>query len=268
MLAQASADIGRGRAFAIHEAMDQSGALVGPLLVAVMVAVSGYRLGFAVLAVPGVLAMAAVLRLRRAVPHPAAYEHGAEATSKTMSVGGHFPAQFWLYSAFTALTMTGFATFAVLAYHLQVKHVLSAPLIPVAYAAAMGAAALGALAAGTAYDRIGLRGMAVLPLLAAVVPFLSVSTTPAFVWAGAVVWGVAMGIHESTMRAAVADLVPAQRRGAGYGAFTAVYGLAWLAGATIVAALYSRSVGDAETFVVAMQAAALVAFVPLCQSGR
>ncbi len=263
MLAQASVDMGRGRAFALHEALDQSGALAGPLLVAVMVAVSGYRLGFAVLAVPGALAMAAVIWLRRAVPHPAAYETGAARPVAVAAHGHGFPARFWLYSGFTALTMTGFATFAVLAYHLQTQHVLSAPLIPVAYAAAMGAAALAALAAGAAYDRVGLRGMAVLPLLAALVPFLSFSTTPALVWAGAVVWGVAMGVHESTMRAAVADLVPADRRGAGYGAFTAVYGLAWLAGAGIIAALYSRSVGDAETFVVAVQAVALAAFVPL-----
>jgi MFS family permease len=263
MLAEASVDIGRGRAFAIHEAMDQSGALVGPLLVAAMVAVSGYRLGFAVLAVPGLLAMVAVLRLRAAVPHPAAYEHGAHAASKTMSVGGRFPARFWLYSAFTALTMAGFATFAVLAYHLQVKHVLSAPWIPVAYAAAMGAAALGSLGAGIVYDRIGLRGMVLLPPLGVLVPFLSFSTTPVLVWIGAVVWGVAMGVHESTMRAAVADLVPASRRGAGYGTFTAVYGLAWLAGAAVIAALYSSSVGAAETFVVAVQVVALAAFVPL-----
>jgi MFS family permease len=263
MLAQASVDIGRGRAFAIHEAMDQSGALVGPLLVALMVAVSGYRLGFAVLAIPGLLAMAAVLRLRAAAPEPAAYEHGAHAARKTMSVGGRFPARFWLYSAFTALTMTGFATFAVLGYHLQVRHVVSAPWIPVAYAAAMGAAALGALGAGIAYDRIGLRGMVVLPPLAAAVPFLSFSTTPLLVWIGAVVWGAAMGVHESTMRAAVADLVPASRRGAGYGTFTAVYGLAWLAGAAVIAALYSSSIGAAETFVVVVQAIALAAFVPL-----
>ena len=263
MLAQASADMGRGRAFALHEALDQSGALAGPLLVAAMVAVSGYRLGYAVLAVPGALAMAAVLWLRRAVPQPAAYEPAVAAPVATAAAAPGFPARFWLYSGFTALTMTGFATFAVLAYHLQVQHVLSAPLIPVAYAAAMGAAALGALAAGAAYDRVGLRGMAVLPVLAALVPFLSFSTTPALVWAGAVVWGVGMGVHESTMRAAVADLVPAPRRGAGYGTFTAVYGLAWLAGSVLIAALYSRSVGAAETFVVAVQAAALVAFVPL-----
>ena len=49
-------------------------------------------------------------------------------------------------------------------------------------------------------------------------------------WIGAALWGAAVGVHESTMRAAVADLVPAARRGAGYGTFTAIYGLAWLCG--------------------------------------
>jgi MFS family permease len=262
MLAQASVDMGHGRAFGLHEALDQSGALLGPLLVAAMVAISGYRLGFAVLAVPGVLALLAVTRLRAAAPHPEDYQTAATAPGRAPAEAG-FPRRFWLYAAFTALTMTGFATFAVLAYHLQVNHVLSAPLIPVVYAAAMGAAALAALAAGAAYDRLGLRGMIVLPVLAAAVPFLSFATAPALVCAGAIVWGAAMGIHESTMRAAVADLVPAARRGAGFGTFTAVYGLAWLVGAGVVAALYSHSVGAAETYVVAVQAAALVAFVPL-----
>jgi MFS family permease len=262
MLAQAGSGIGHGRAFALHEALDQSGALIGPLLVAAMVAVGGYRLGFGVLAVPGALALVAVARLRAAAPEPAAYEeHPPPAAADGAGMG--FPARFWAYAAFTALTMAGFATFAVLGYHLQARHVLSPAWIPVVYAAAMGTAAVAALAAGRAYDRAGLRGMAVLPPLAAVVPFLSFSTTPALVCAGAVVWGAAMGVHESTMRAAVADLVPAERRGAGYGTFTAVYGLAWLAGGGLVAALYSRSVGDAETFVVAVQAVALVAFVPL-----
>jgi MFS family permease len=153
----------------------------------------------------------------------------------------------------------------VLAYHLQVNRVISEPLIPVAYAVAMGAAALAALASGHAYDRIGLRGLVILPPLAAVVPALSFSTTPALVWVGALAWGAVMGVHESTMRAAVADLVPAARRGVGYGTFTADYGLAWLVGAATIGFLYSRSIEDAEIFVVVVQATALIAFLPLAR---
>jgi MFS family permease len=65
------------------------------------------------------------------------------------------------------------------------------------------------------------------------------------------------------MRAAVADLVPASRRGAGYGTFTAVYGLAWMAGGTVIGALYAHSVGSVELFVIITQIVALVAFVPV-----
>jgi MFS family permease len=130
----------------------------------------------------------------------------------------------------------------------------------------MGAAALAALASGALYDRIGLRGLLIALPLTAAVPFLSFSTAPALVWTGAVVWGAALGIHESTLRAAVADLVPAARRGTGYGLFTAIYGMAWLAGSTILGALYSVSLPGLIVFTVGTQLVALIAFIPLLKS--
>ena len=270
MLAQAGTSLGHGRTFAIHEALDQSGAFAGPLIVAAAIAISGgYRAGFAVLAIPGAAAIAVVLLLRRAVPHPERYEHHAEAAVNPVPVdAGRLPREFWLYSAFTAATMAGFATFAVLGYHLQVRGIVSASTIPIIYAVAMGTAALGALASGHAYDRIGLRGLVVAPFLAAVIPFLSFSDSATLVWIGAAVWGAAMGLHESTMRAAVASLVPKAKRGTGYGAFAAVYGLAWLAGSTLIGALYERSVASIEVFVVVTQLVALALFVPLIAAGR
>lgn len=265
MLAQASsAGLGRGKAFAVHEALDQSGALLGPLLVAGMIAISGYRLGFAVLAIPGAMALLTLAWLRRAVPRPAAYEAEHHVADTVVRVAGRrLPGRFWLYAAFTATSMAGFATFGVLSFHMQARHVLADGLIPVTYAAAMGAAALTALACGHLYDRIGLRGLVIALPLSAVVPLLSFTTNPALVWSGAIVWGAAMGIHESTLRAAVADLVPAAHRGTGYGVFTAVYGLAWLAGSTLIGALYGHSVTAVVVFTLVTQAVALMLFVPL-----
>lgn len=266
MLAQASSHGGRGMAFAVHEALDQSGALVGPLVVAAMIAASGYRAGFAVLAVPGVAALAVLAWLRSAVPHPAAYE-GRRATpagtAATPASDGRLPGRFWLYAALTALAMLGFATFGVISYHMQVVHILPADLIPVTYAAAMGAAALAALGSGRLYDRFGLRGLVLALPATAAVPLLSFTRSVPLVWAGAVIWGVAMGIHESTLRAAVADLVPAHRRGEGYGIFTAAYGLAWLAGSTLIGYLYGVSITAVVVFTAATQTAALLLFVPL-----
>jgi MFS family permease len=265
MLAQASVDLGRGHAFAIHEALDQSGAFVGPLVVAAAIALGGgFRWGFAILAIPGIAAMVVIFRLRRAVPSPEAYEYAARAKQQYVEIEpSKLPRRFWWYAGYTALNMLGFATFAVLAYHLQVQHVVKEAVIPIVYAVAMGMAALGALGSGRLYDRVGLRGLVVVPLFTAIVPFLSFSTTPAVIWLGAAIWGLGLGMHESTMRAAVADLVPRSRRGAGYGTFTAIYGLAWMAGGTLIGALYGHSVGSVETFVVITQVVALVAFVPV-----
>ncbi|WP_200947961.1 MFS transporter [Arthrobacter sp. Soil763] len=274
MLSHAGSSIGHGRAFAAHEALDRSGALVGPLLVGLMVAVSGYQLGFAVLAIPGALALVAVLLLRRAVPVPERFDPdgpdaGPRTSGTTAGLAGprpprhRLPAGFWWYSGFTAVSMFGFSTFGVISYHLEVQGVLPAALIPVTYAASMGAAALAALASGALYDRIGLRGLLIALPLTAAVPFFSFSTSPGLVWTGAVVWGAALGIHGSTLRAAVADLVPAARRATGYGIFTAIYGTGWLAGATIIGALYAVSLPGLITFIVATQLAALLAFLPL-----
>ncbi len=267
MLGQASTESGRGKAFAAHEALDQTGALAGPLLVAGMVAISGYRLGFAVLAIPGALAIAALLCLRRAVPRPADYEPTRTEHAGTRTAAAEpwwrFSGRFWAYTGFTALTMLGYATFGVLAYHLQVTGIVPAWEIPVIYAAAMGIDAAAALGSGWVYDRFGLSGLVVLPILAAIVPYLSFSHSAALVWGGALVWGVAMGIHESTMRAAVTDLVPATRRGTGYGVFTAVYGLMGLGGGTLIGYFYDTSMANLHLFVILTQAAALLAFLVL-----
>jgi MFS family permease len=264
MLAHAAVDIGRGRAFALHEALDQSGALVGPLLVAGAIAVlGGLRLGFAVLAVPALAAFAVLAYLRAAVPEPARYDPtpSEAAMQGPREPVAPLPRRYWLYAAYTALTMLGFSTWAVLAFHLASRHVVGLSTIAVMYALAMGLGAIGALASGWLYDRVGLRGLIVVPVLAAAVPFLSFSMSTSAVWVGAAVWGLGLGVHESTMRAAVADLVPRNRRGFGYGMFAAIYGLAWLGGSTAIGACYAHSIGTAETFVVATQAAALLLFI-------
>ena len=232
MLAQASIDLGRGRAFALHEAIDQSGAVVGPLLVATLVAaLGGLRWGFAVLVVPGGCALALLAYLRRSVPHPAAFERRAQ-HDPAPAAGRRepFPRRFWRYAGYTAINMLGFATWALLAFHLHARHVVADSTIAIMYAVPMGVAGAGALASGWAFDRVGLRVLLVVPALTALVPFLSFTTTVAVAWIGAAVWGLGLGVHESTMRAAVAQLACARRRGAGYGLFSAIYGVAWLGG--------------------------------------
>ena len=242
MLAHASAATGRGKAFGLHEALDSAGGLLGPLLFALVLALgASYRVGFALLAIPGLAAMVILLRLRTAVPDPIEYDPSARVSeSKNLRLDSHLPPLFWLYSAFSAATMLGFSTWAVLAFHLTKEHVLPTSVVPILYAVALAIAGIAALVFGRIYDRVGLRGLIVVAPLAAAIPWLSFSTSKTAVVFGSVVWGATVGVHESTMRAAVTDLVPPGRRGAGFGTYTAIYGLAWLAGAAIIGALYSH----------------------------
>lgn len=265
MLAHASAEMGRGYAFGLHEALDQLGAMAGPLLIAATLALGGhYRLAFALLAIPGVLALSMLTRLRAAAPEPAAWEPAVQVPEKKrLRLEAGLPRAFWQYAAFSTATMLGFSTWAVLAFHLTTRHLVSAPVVPVLYALAMAAASVAAVGFGRIYDRVGLRGLVVLPPLAALVPLLSFSDAPAGFVTGAVVWGAGMGVHDSTMRAAVADFVPAHRRGAGYGTFTALYGLAWLGGAATIGYLYEHAAAAATVFVAVVQLLALGLLAPL-----
>nr|WP_225956270.1 MFS transporter [Amycolatopsis lexingtonensis] len=261
LLSHATAVTGRGRGFAVHEAMDQVGALVGPLTVAgVLAANGGYGTALGVLAVPGVAALALLAWLRGRVPDPAAYETAVTPAQPrhTTEKPARLPRTFWVYACFTATTMAGFATFGVLSFHLVERHLLSPAVVPVLYAAAMAADALAALATGWLYDRTGPRTLVILPLLAAAVPVLAFTDTVWPVVLGALVWGAATGVQESTLRAVVADLVPGPRRATAYGVFAGVMGIATLGGGALTGALYGYSVEALIIVVAAIQAAALL----------
>lgn len=270
LLSHATAVTGRGRGFAVHEALDQVGALAGPLAVAGVLALTGddYGPALLVLALPGALALALVLWLRVQVPRPAGYEVGVvegEATAERRSRRRldprgvpRLPRAFWVYAGFAGLTMTGFATFGVLSFHLVTVGLLSASAVPVLYAAVMVVDAVAAVATGWGYDRYGPAVLLALPVVAATVPALVFSRTVALAVAGALAWGVALGVQESTLRATVADLVGPDRRATAYGVFGAVVGVAAAGGGALAGGLYDVSVPLLVAVTVAIQGVALV----------
>lgn len=267
LLSHATAATGRGRGFAVHEAMDQVGALVGPLLVAGVLALTGgdYGPALGMLAVPGIAVLGLLVWLRARVPDPGAYEREAVAatTPAPEADDGRLPTVFWTYAAFTAATTTGFATFGVLSYHLVERQLLTATWVPVLYAGAMAVDAVAALATGWLYDRHGPRVLIVLPVLTAGVAALAFTNTVTIAVAGSLVWGAAMGIQESTLRATVADLVPSGRRATAYGLFAGVVGVASLAGGALTGGLYGYSIPMLITVVVAVQVLAVVLLVAM-----
>ncbi|MEH0844855.1 MFS transporter [Micromonospora sp. CPCC 205711] len=263
MLSHAAAAVGRGKGFAVHEALDQAGGVAGPLLVAAVLAATAhnYRPAFLALAVPAVAGMLLLLWLRASVPDPRRFEPGPRPGAPPAPPGGRLPRVFWTYLAFTAVTTAGYATFGVLSFHLATRHVVPVAAIPVVYAAAMGVDALAALASGWLYDRAGVRVLAAVPVLTALIPLAAFTTTPATAVAGVLAWGAVLGIQESTMRATIADLVPAARRGTAYGIFAAGLGGAALVGGLLTGALYDYSITAVIVTVAGIQVVALAMFL-------
>lgn len=70
-----------------------------------------------------------------------------------------------------------------------------------------------------------------------------------------------MGAQESIMRAAVAGMVPSDRRGTAYGLFNTGYGLFWFVGSALMGFLYDRSVLSLVLFSAALQIAAVPVFL-------
>ncbi len=268
LLSFATAQTGRGKGFAVHEAIDQFGAVIGPLLVAGVLAATNadYRVALGVLAVPGAAALALVFWLRSRAREPEAYESeltsdAASASSSPSEDGAprRYPAAFWVYSGFTALTMTGYATFGLLSFHMVEAGVLAVPWVPLVYAAVMLIDALVALGTGWLFDRVGPRVLLGLPVLCAAVPVLAFTESVAGVIAGALLWGAALGIQESTLRATIAGLVPRARRASAYGVYAAVLGVAAAIGGALAGWLYGLSIPALIVVTVAIQAAALLA---------
>ncbi|WP_199561878.1 MFS transporter [Micromonospora deserti] len=278
LLSQAAAVTGRGRGFGVHEALDQAGALVGPLAVAAVLAGTGgdYGPALLMLAVPGALALALVVWLRIRVPRPERYEQGGTATParrtppRRRDAGEvtRLPGTFWLYAAFAGLTMTGFATFGVLSFHLVTGGLLPASAVPVLYAAAMVVDAAAAVLTGWAYDRRGVVVLVVLPVAAAAVPALAFSATVGVAVAGVLVWGAVLGVQESTVKATVADLVGPGRRATAFGVFGAVVGVAAAAGGALAGGLYDVSVPLLVAVTAALQVVALGVLVVILRRAR
>lgn len=67
-----------------------------------------------------------------------------------------------------------------------------------------------------------------------------------------------MGIQETIMRAAIANIVPT-KRGLAYGIFNTIYGLSWFLGSTLMGVLYDVSI----IYIIAFSVAVELASFPL-----
>lgn len=258
MLSHAAGEVGRGWGFGLHEALDQIGAILGPLIVAAVLYRRGsYGTSFAVLLLPALLALSVLFVARQRYPRPQEME-----TAAALETRG-FSRQFWIYILGAGLLAAGFADFPLIAFHFERTTMVSDSWIPIFYAVAMGVDALAALLLGWLFDRAGLLVLIGSTLLAAL--FAPLVFTGGFyvALAGMILWGVGMAAQESVLRAAVAGMTPAIRRGTAFGLFNTGYGVAWFVGSAMMGLLYDRSIYALVIFAVTVQITAAIVFILL-----
>jgi MFS family permease len=237
MLSHAAAAVGRGWGFAIHEAMDQIGAMVGPIIVMAVLIINGsYRFSFAILAIPGILAITVLIIARMNFSQP----HKLE-TETEKHRDGKLPNVFWLYLGSIGLVAAGFTDYPLIAFHIKSHSLFDDKWIPLLYACAMGIDALAALVFGRLYDKKGVLALIMSIVISSTFAYFTFSFIPALIVGGILLWGIGMGAQESIVRAVVADIVPTHKRGTGFGLFNACFGIAWFIGSVIMGILYDFS---------------------------
>ena len=255
MLSQASSRTGLGWGFGLHEAMDQLGALAGPLILSAILARDyGYREAFGILVVPAVLAMAVLLAARWLFPRPKDFALAPPLATKGL------PQVFWVYMAAIAFIAAGYADFALIAFHFDKSGGVPSAWIPLLYAIAMATDGAAALVLGRAYDRVGLWAMVAATLAAAAAAPLVFLGDLRAAAIGMALWGIGMGAQESVMRAQVAAMAPEERRGTAFGLMNMIYGFAWFAGSALLGFLYDMT---APLFVAAVAVFLQLASLPI-----
>ena len=275
--AVAENQVGTGFAFGLQEALDQLGAFAGPLIFTLVFYLSKnseiaeYQLGYKVLMIPFVALMLfvtfAYLQTEREKLIPVIKQRQFQSESLRPT--------FWIYTAFTFFCTLGFLNFSIIGYHLKANRLLSDGNITLLYSVAMIVDAITAIIIGRAYDqmkrRIGTKtgGLAVLgaiPAITLLIPFLALGTSTTMIILGMIIFGIIIGVHETIMRSAIADITPFNKRGTSYGIFNACYGLALLGGSAFTGYLYNlNQLGAIKIFTCAVELIALFLYVKMNQ---
>ncbi len=260
LLSYATKHTGRGWGFGIHEALDQIGAVLGPLFLSLIFFLDGsYQLGFAFLSVPAALSLIALVIARISFPAPQEMEKKEFALQALQSKV--LTKNFWIYVFGVGLVAFGFADYALISYHFQKASVLSPIWITFLYCIAMGVDGLAALVMGKIFD---LKGISVLAFVTAIAAFFAPLVFLggfAAILFGMVLWGIGMGAQESIMRAIVAVLTSPDRRGSAYGMMNLIFGLFWAAGSALIGFLYDLSPLYTALFCLIAQFASLPFFL-------
>lgn len=223
-----SKNVGSGKAFGLHEAVDQIGAVIGPLLLGAVLffTANSYPAAFGFLLVPFVLMVVTLVYAYRKIGKSVEVEVKNFTNERAAITRG-----FWYYCLAVFLNTLGLIPVALILFAGSsiLQPVGQAWMVPLLYVVVQAVDAPMALVAGHLFDRLGVK-ILVLPFVIAVFPvfFVAFGGLTGIV-AACVTFGFVLGMQESIYRAAVCEFIPLGKRGTAYGIFNTILGLGTLA---------------------------------------
>jgi MFS family permease len=256
MLSYTTGKYGRGWVFAVNTALDETGATLGPLLVAGVLFLKGsYQMAYAILLISSLLALASLTAARIGFPIPAKLGEGSPAPER------EFTPAYWLYMTASGLFAAGLMSYELISFHLTSAGIISRAWMPVTLAFATGCGVIANLVLGRMFDRFGIAVVLGAVILSALFTPLIFAGSLTAVLIAMPLWGVGYAIQDTLFKAMVAGILPEKKRGLAFGLFYAGYGLGWLVGGTAVGFLYQQSRTALVVFAMIAQLSSLPLFV-------
>ncbi|MEA3245497.1 MAG: MFS transporter [Gemmatimonadota bacterium] len=248
LLADSSSPSQRGRAYGFHRALDNLGAVLGPLLAWFLYELLHVEMRsvFVWSALPGVVSVLGLVWVVREGERGSGGTPGASVGAEQESrlrgeTAAPLPAAFWRYLAVVFVFTLGASTDAFLLLRAQQLGV-SVAMVPILYAAHNLVKAASSTPGGALSDRYGRRPVIIAgwALYATVYVALGAATAAWQAWLVFLVYGLYFGLTEGTEKAMVADLVPAARRGTAFGWFNFAVGVAALPASVVFGVVWDR----------------------------
>jgi len=241
LLSMASKGVGAGKAFGLHELLDQTGAVLGPLGMGLILLWTGnkFNIAYTTLFIPYIILIVFIIlvyRVLRVRTQAIIREVRRVTISKTFS---ELPLSFKLYGIAVALNTMGLIHWSLILY--QAGNYLIPSYIAFLYVFIQLVDAISAPVSGHLYDKYGLK-ILLIPFMLSLIPsILTLYTNLLYIILAGAFFGVIYGMQESIYRAAVSDIVKIDFRGTAYGVFNTFYGIGLLLSGIIFGYLLSMN---------------------------
>ncbi|MEO0143928.1 MAG: MFS transporter [candidate division WOR-3 bacterium] len=234
------AKYGQGLAFGIHEALDQIGAISGPLIISFILFLTNnsYKTSFLFLLIPAIICIIVLIFTAFKYPNPQYIEK-----EKIIYGSIRKERKFWIYTIAIGFVSFGFAHFILVSYHFKNLNLFNPSTIPLLYTIAMLTDAIFALILGKLFDKYGIKILLLsITLTSFSSPLLFLFNNKLIIIFSIILWGIGVGTQESIMRAYISNIIRREERATAFGIFNSIYGLSWFLGSFILGYLYTISI--------------------------